>query len=349
MERTSTNPIPDMYLTYLALLCLLQLSGATSPHRHQIDSDKVLCSANSRQIANNGNGSTVWPWQTYMSSNATPPALRINRTKESLFDGLLFLTPSYGSSIPGTKEQAPIIMRDDGDLVWNGPVHDSSNLLVQTLGGRQVLTYWSGQGSAGYSLAIGHGYGEVVILDSTYTVIHTVCPQLNLKLPPGATARCVADVHESKITDRNTMLITAYNTTPYDLSSIGGPSKGWLLDSLALEVDIITGKVLFSWSLLAHLPLNRTLFQLSGAGTSQSTPFDPFHVNSIQLVGNNYLINVRNIWATFLVSPAGNIIWAINGLNGGDFGALPEGGNFVNTTPSTPTTHSLSRTHVLTY
>jgi hypothetical protein len=236
-------------------------------------------------------------------------------------------------------------MRDDGELVWNGPVHDSSNLLVQTLDGKQVLTYWSGQGSAGYSLAIGHGFGQVVVLDSTYTVIHTVCPQLNLTLPPGATARCVADVHESKITDRNTMLITAYNTTPHDLFSIGGPTNGWLLDSLALEVDIVTGKVLFSWSPLAHLPLNRTLFPLSGAaGTSQSTPFDAFHVNSIQPVGNNYLINIRNVWATFLVSPTGKIIWEINGLDGGDFGALPEGGTFVHTPPLSPfplSTHSL--------
>ncbi|KAJ9502842.1 hypothetical protein H2202_001964 [Exophiala xenobiotica] len=318
-----------MHPAYVALLCLLELCGARSPHRHQDDSDHILCSANSRQIVNNGNGSTIWPWQTYKSSNATPPALQINRTNESLSDGLLFLAPSDGSSIPGTKEQAPIIMRDDGELVWNGPVHDSSNLLVQTLDGKQVLTYWSGQGSAGYSLAIGHGFGQVVVLDSTYTVIHTVCPQLNLTLPPGATARCVADVHESKITDRNTMLITAYNTTPHDLSSIGGPTNGWLLDSLALEVDIVTGKVLFSWSPLAYLQLNRTLFPLSGAaGTSQSAPFDAFHVNSIQLVGNNYLINIRNVWATFLVSPTGKIIWEINGLDGGDFGALPEGGTF---------------------
>jgi hypothetical protein len=237
-------------------------------------------------------------------------------------------------------------MRDDGELVWNGPVHDSSNLLVQTLDGKQVLTYWSGQGSAGYSLAIGHGFGQVVVLDSTYTVINTVCPQLNLTLPPGATARCVADVHESKITNRNTMLITAYNTTPHDLSSIGGPTNGWLLDSLALEVDIVTGKVLFSWSPPAHLPLNRTLFPLSGAaGTSQSTPFDAFHVNSIQPVGNNYLINIRNVWATFLVSPTGKIIWEINGLDGGHFGALPEGGTFVHTYPLSPSpfplTHSL--------
>jgi hypothetical protein len=142
------------------------------------------------------------------------------------------------------------------------------------------------------------------------------------------------------------MLITAYNTTPHDLSSIGGPTNGWLLDSLALEVDIVTGKVLFSWSPLAHLPLNRTLFPLSGAaGTSQSTPFDAFHVNSIQLVGNNYLINIRNVWATFLVSPTGKIIWEINGLDGGDFGALPEGGTFVHTYPLSPSpfplTHSL--------
>lgn len=42
-------------------------------------------------------------------------------------------------------------MTDTGDLVWSGPVEMTANLRVHTLNGSPVLTYWSGQGTAGPS------------------------------------------------------------------------------------------------------------------------------------------------------------------------------------------------------
>jgi hypothetical protein len=39
-------------------------------------------------------------------------------------------------------------------------------------------------------------------------------------------------------------LITAYNTTGADLTSIGGPDKGYVWDSLIFEIDIKTQKIL---------------------------------------------------------------------------------------------------------
>ncbi|KAI1620310.1 ASST-domain-containing protein [Exophiala viscosa] len=124
------------------------------------------------------------------------------------------------------------------------------------------------------------------------------------------------------------MLITAYNTTPADLTSVGGPKNGWVLDSIAAEVNITTGEVLFTWSPLAHLKVNQSHYPLSGAGLNQSNPYDFFHINAIELVGENYLINSRHFWSTFLVNPKGEILWEINGETGGDFGTLPEGGTF---------------------
>lgn len=319
-----------MYLSLLLTLYLLHLSFVVRALGHHDWSNQTLCSANSFQIANNGTDSTIWPWQTYRSSNATPPMLQINTTGKNLSPGLLFFTPFDGSSTPGAKEQVLIVMTDKGDLVWNGPEQHNADLRVQTFNDEPVLVYWSGEGTAGTSLAVGHGYGEIVVLDKSYQVTHTVCPNLDITLPPGATARCAVDVHEALITSRDTMLFTAYNTTPFDLSSIGGPRNGWALDSLVFEVNITTGEVLFEWSPLRHLPLNSTHYPLNGAGVNASVPFDAFHVNSIQLIdGGHYLINSRHTWSTYLVDTDGKIIWEINGLDGGDFGKLPEGASFV--------------------
>ncbi|KAJ9632968.1 hypothetical protein H2204_007536 [Knufia peltigerae] len=310
-----------MYLSLLLTLYLLHLSFVVRALGHHDWSNQTLCSANSFQIANNGTDSTIWPWQTYRSSNATPPMLQINTTGKNLSPGLLFFAPFDGSSTPGAKEQVLIVMTDKGDLVWNGPEQHNADLRVQTFNDEPVLVYWSGEGTAGTSLAVGHGYGE--------NFTHTVCPNLDITLPPGATARCAVDVHEALITSRDTMLFTAYNTTPFDLSSIGGPRNGWALDSLVFEVNITTGEVLFGWSPLRHLPLNSTHYPLNGAGVNASVPFDAFHVNSIQLIdGGHYLINSRHTWSTYLVDTDGKIIWEINGLDGGDFGKLPEGASF---------------------
>ena len=66
----------------------------------------------------------------------------------------------------------------------------------------------------------------------------------------------------------------------------------------------------------------------AGNGT-QVAPWDWFHVNSIQAVGANYLVNSRHHWATYLVSGAdGSVIWSIAGETGGSFGALPSEGTF---------------------
>ena len=305
----------------------LQLAwGAALQNRQAVDA--IVCSVDSSQVSINASNSDVWPWQTYKSSNATPPALLINSTGEALYDGLLIFATENGL-VPATKEQAPFIMTDQGDLVWSGPEEVTYNMRVQTLHDEAVITFWSGRGTAGAAEVAGHGYGQVVVMDTSYNIIHQVCPQLNLTLPPGTSGKCNADVHESYITPRNTMLVTAYNITSVDLTTVGGPKDGWVLDILAVEVNITSGDILFTWSALDHVPINGSHYRLAGAGTNTSNPWDFFHINAIQPVGENYLINSRNFWSTYLVNPNGDILWEIKGDTGGDFGSLPEGGHFV--------------------
>ncbi|KEF56327.1 uncharacterized protein A1O9_07908 [Exophiala aquamarina CBS 119918] len=307
----------------LISLYLLQLGSAASI---PATPNAIVCAADSRYITNNNSDSTVWPWQTYKSSDAQPPMLQTDRTGEALFDGLLVFDVAPGGPATAAKQISPYIMTDTGDLVWSGPVGPSYNVRVQEYNGARVLTYFSGEGTAGASAVVGHGYGEIVVRDTSYNIIATVCPQFkNFTMETGVTAKCHSDLHESFITSRNTMLVSAYNTTRADLTSVGGPKDGWILDSIAAEVNITTGEVLFQWSPLAHLPINGSHYPLAGQGVNQSIPYDFFHINSIQLVGENYLINSRHYWTTFLVNPQGKILWEINGLDGGDFGELPEG------------------------
>ncbi|KAJ5469223.1 hypothetical protein N7539_008841 [Penicillium diatomitis] len=310
----------------MALEWLLSIPGGHSvPLTPQLP---TLCSRNSVTVAQNS--SSVWPWQEYTSSSAKPPYLEINATGEQLAPGLIFFDPQTGinprSYIP---DQAPFIMTDTGDLIWSGPVTpDASNFRVQELYGEPVITYWAGSGGASSSASASHGYGHIVIQNSSYDQIATVCPSFNLTLPPGQSAPCQADVHESFITEDNTILVTAYNITSANLKDLGGPEEGWVLDPLVFEIDLTTSEILFSWSPLAHVPITDTKLPLLGAGENISNPFDFFHTNSIQLFEGNYLVNSRNTWTTYLVDRKGNILWQIDGETGGDFGGLPEGGRF---------------------
>jgi hypothetical protein len=275
---------------------------------------------------------TAWSrtaFQVFHSSNFTPPELQVNKSGAALADGYLFITPTLF-----TLDQAPLIMSDSGELIWNGPLESSTNFLVQTLKGQSVLTWWTGIASN-----LGRGYGQVNIVDQTYTQIYTVCPDIQVLTTSGMSSGCSLDLHESLITETGTMLCTLVNVTRADLTSLGGPVDGWVLDTLFLEVDIATNDILFMWSpTQAGIPINSTKSQrspISGTGTAQSSPFDWFHANSVsKLQDGSYIVNSRNTWSTYCVGSDGKVKWTLEGSTGGDFAPLPDGADFVS--DSTP-------------
>ncbi|CRG88270.1 hypothetical protein PISL3812_05299 [Talaromyces islandicus] len=308
----------------MTVLSRLAVLGALAAPFSQAASE--LCSADSREIVQNT--TEYWPYQVYETTDVTPPYMDITTSGEPLADGLIF----FGQNIrPGTHtihQQRPLIMTDTNDLVWAGPMTVgvmTTDLKTATMNGSPVLIYWS---SIGKQPIEGIGYGQVHILDDTYQEIATVCPQLNLTLTPGATSQCDADLHEHYLTPSNTMLVTAYNVTQADLTPLGGKSDDWVLDALAVEVDIETGDILFVWSSLEHIPVNNTKMSYPAQGTTQDSPLDLYHMNSIQSVGDNYLINCRHTWSTYMVNKDGDILWTIQGHTGGDFGSLPENGTY---------------------
>src|SRR5581483_2270757 len=109
--------------------------------------------------------------------------------------------------------------------------------------GKPVLTWWEGTISK-----IGTGQGVGVIVDESYRTVARVDAGNGLR----------ADVHEFLLTPAGTALVTAYDEVQRDLRAVGGPASGNVLDSVVQEVDVRTGKVLFEWRSLDHVPLTDT-------------------------------------------------------------------------------------------
>lgn len=255
---------------------------------------------------------------SFMTTNITGPRLYINKTGDTI-PGLLFFGPRGN----GTKLQAPMIIDQEGQLIWHGPEGTSTNMKLQTVKSKQHITFW--QGTSAFTF--GHGYGAVHILDDTYQEVAKICPDLDIvtELPENE-AECLLDMHESYITERGTLITTAYNVTKTDLSELGGPSDGWVFDSMFYEIDIDTQEVIFRWRSLDHLdelPLNLTKYPMAydknDLGTSRESAFDFFHINSIQPLEDGYLLNSRHMWSVVKLDLNGSVGWRFSADGGGDF------------------------------
>lgn len=104
--------------TFATTLALASVVGPGPALARAIGTEKgesTLCTANSFQVIHNS--SDFWPWQSYQSSNITPPYMSINRTDAELADGFLFIGQEDDSSA-GVKQVSPFILTDDNELIW---------------------------------------------------------------------------------------------------------------------------------------------------------------------------------------------------------------------------------------
>lgn len=270
--------------------------------------------------------SPIWPSQYYVTEDFTAPDMKVVQNGDTA-SGYLFLTPAGN----GTTVNAPVIMTDSNELIWRGPAggYVYNNFKVQQLHDVPVLTSWHGNSSATF----GHGYGAISIWDDSYTELYKVCPPgLGLVAPSNTKYDCYLDMHESYLTDQGTIIASAYNVTQKDLTSVGGPSNGWIFDSLFYEIDLVTEEVLFRWRSLDHQPripitTSQDPLKLFGLefGATEIFPWDYFHINSVQPLSDGYLVNSRHTYSMYKVSKTtGNVEWTLSGLDGGDFTLGPD-------------------------
>ena len=130
------------------------------------------------------------------------------------------------------------------------------------------------------------------------------------------------DMHEFNVLPGgHTVLATVYTPIQYNLTAFGvNTSPGWLLTNGFREIDILTGKILFSWNSTDHVALSESYIlpgstYISGDGKTESTAWDYFHLNSVDKDDEgNYIISSRHCSAVYKISQAnGSRIWSLGG------------------------------------
>lgn len=210
------------------------------------------------------------------------------------------------------------IISDDGELVWSAGYSDTTNPSFQTYNDEDVILYWDGDLAGN----IGRGYGKIVVMNTSYVPLWNVTLTDDIYVAD-ETYSSYIDAHEALISSSNTLLVTAYNTTQADLTSVGWGTAGWILDSMVFELDIETSEVLWSWSAADHvdqIPLTASHEPINEIPHTAGHAWDYFHINAIAEYGEGYLISSRTLWSIFYISKStGDVIWYFNGGDGGNF------------------------------
>jgi hypothetical protein len=157
------------------------------------------------------------------------PTLTVLHREQGLSTDPIFIAP-YNAPV---GQAGAVIVDNDGEAIWENPLAGkvTTNFRVQRYRDSPVLTWWEG------SIELGHGVGEYVIADSSYSTVRRVQASGDLR----------GDLHEFVLTPRGTALLTSYIVTDADLSSVGGSRKGSVQDAVFQEVDLATGELLLEW------------------------------------------------------------------------------------------------------
>jgi hypothetical protein len=224
-----------------------------------------------------------------------------------------FMTANFknlGYSTPMVGQSGPLMMDKNLQPVWFNPVATNvlaGNLKQETMNGKPVLTWWQGVVSSSGATTS----GEWVVVDQHYRQVATLT---------ATTGGWVLSQHELVINGDDAW-VTAYKNIPADLSPYGGLANGTLTDVAVQEYNLGTGQLLYSWDAFnpggtPNIPLSMSHQQPSTVLVNgQPTPWDAYHINSIQLVGSNqFLVSMRNTWAAYLVNISnGAIAWTLGG------------------------------------
>ena len=236
----------------------------------------------------------VSPNQTYHSSNITSPQFNYNTWNPDLlakdyYDSAhILLTLNYAGAGAG-----PYIFRDDDlSLVYADTSFGTTmNARVQIVDGAKCLTFWHGDKRGG------HGKGHCVFYSDRYEL------KYNLTIKPPLTVD--VDMHECQVTASGTVLLTAYQDKPANLSSLGFVGDDVLADSCFQEVDLVTNEAVFTWCASEWFSHDLSFQNFTkrderqydddglndGGHVSPAIGVDAYHINSLQ--------KVRGMWCSF--------------------------------------------------
>jgi hypothetical protein len=259
------------------------------------------CEPTSRTLASTAPGGPQQARAFRTRPDLRPPVIKVNTSSPAATPGCVFVSPKKEPGGRAPSQDAPLILDASGEPVWfhplDDPAEDAFDFKVQEYRGEMVLTWWQGHHS-------GYGQGEYVLADHTYQELTRV----------RAGNGYHGDHHEFIITPEDTALFTVYGEEARDLSPLGGPVDGRILDGIVQEVDIETGEVLFEWHSLDHVGLEESYYRPS---PDLDWPFDYFHINSVDANPDGYLtISARRTSTVYKVDrKTGEIVWRFGGKN----------------------------------
>ena len=179
-----------------------------------------------------------------------------------------------------------MLLSSTGKLLWYDPrpnkVHDFK---VVTYRGRPALAYFQTKAGGGY----------YQLLDRSYRPITRVRPGNGLR----------TNLHELQLTARDTAYVSA--DVPVRV-----PHVGTVIEFVVQEVDVATGRVLFQWRSLDHVPLRDSFERRPAHG-----PWDYFHGNAIAAPtrsANTVIVSSRNTSSLYGVDRGtGRTSWILGG------------------------------------
>ena len=233
------------------------------------------------------------PARTFHSRPQLRPAAVSVAADDGVAHDYLFLGPGAEGAI----QAGPLIVGAAGEPVWFRPLSGVwvANFRSWSFRGKPMLAWWQGE----VVRPLGYGRGEGAIVDHSYRERARI-------RPVGGAAM---DMHELRLTPEGTALFTCYPRLVHaDLSELGGPRDGRVLESIFQEVDVRSGRLLLEWRSLEHVPVRESYRPLAD-------PFDYLHLNSIDVAPDgNLLVSGRHTWCIYKLDRAsGRVIWRLGG------------------------------------
>ncbi|KAI1275812.1 Arylsulfotransferase-domain-containing protein [Xylaria sp. FL0933] len=252
------------------------------------------------------------PHQYYYSTSITSPLLLVNywdlfKTGDSSYIFLTLKDPDDSVSA------GPAIYRaKDLSLVYSQPhwssAHDAH---IGQFNGNDYLVFIAQGGIGGPSM-------NCLLYDSTYTLAYNISSH--------SPADATIGLHECQLTDVGSAVVILKEIIPFNLTSVGGPEDGKVLDNIIQEIDIESNDLLWMWRASEHYELSESYMDYKhGPGA-----YDYIHMNSVErTLDGNFLISARHTHSiTFVDRENGNIIWTLGGKKN-DFVDI-SGGNATN-------------------
>ncbi|TGJ87265.1 hypothetical protein E0Z10_g1419 [Xylaria hypoxylon] len=244
------------------------------------------------------------PHQYYHSSDIVSPLLLVNHWDPTKTDNAPYIFLTLDSPVDDGSA-GPIIYRaDDLSLVYSDPRWSTVyNAHIGQLNGSDYLVFIE-QSRVGDGLST-----NCLLYDSMYTLAYNVSSHGPRDASMG--------IHECQLTAAGSAVVILKEIISFNLTAVGGPEDGKILDNIIQEVDIETGELLWTWRASDHYDISESYLEYkhgSGAFASSKSLIDLFDLNKTS--EGDFLISARHTHnIIFVDSKSGRINWTLGGKN----------------------------------